>query len=303
MRPMPTRYVRTGAGVFLFVVAVTAVLARPRLGWPMQPPPPPPPAGQQPFPPPPPPGPPPPSPPGAFDPHRMQGDAGDALQRAYDAVTRASGLADATQIGAVDDIAPGSIAVNATGTYQEALSRYQTGDFVGARELAAAADDLSRATETLVVDTIATRATQVTPPPLPQVPNEEAFRANNEIARAGQTILQVGSASSYASALPGDAATRVRAVLDLSQRLQQRAQTLLSQNQARQASTAARTADALAHAAEHLQNRYLIAAGIVAAAPPPPPPGPEGRGGPGRGRGRGPQPLGAPPPPPPGPPR
>ena len=117
---------------------------------------------------------------------------------------------------------------------------------------------------------------------------EDAFRANDEIARAGGTILQVQSAGSYSNVVPAETTRRVRDLLTLSQQLQQRAQASLSQNP-REASAAARASDAIAHAADHLQNRYLIASGIVPAGPagrpgpPPPPPG-----GPG-----------APPPPPP----
>jgi hypothetical protein len=113
--------------------------------------------------------------------------------------------------------------------------------------------------------------------------------------------LQVQNASSYANVIPAETTRRVRDLLTLSQQLQQRAQASLSQSP-REASSAARASDAIAHAADHLQNRYLIASGIVPAGPagrpgpPPPPPG---------GPGAPPPPPdadnGAAPPPPPGP--
>jgi hypothetical protein len=95
----------------------------------------------------------------------------------------------------------------------------------------------------------------------------------------------VESVGSFSGLVPADVTHRVRDLLTLSQQLQQRAQSSLSQSP-REASAAARASDALAHAADHLQNRYLIASGVGAAGLPGRP-GPPPRSG-----------LGAPPPPP-----
>ena len=164
--------------------------------------------------------------------------------------------------------------------YQEALSRYQASDYTGARELAAAADDMAHAAETMAMTSSGSgNAAGINAPPTQPGIAEDAFRANDEIARAGGTILQVQSAGSYSNVVPAETTRRVRDLLTLSQQLQQRAQASLAHNP-REASAAARASDAIAHAAGHLQNRYLIASGIVPAGPagrpgpPPPPPGP-----------------------------
>jgi hypothetical protein len=58
--------------------------------------------------------------------------------------------------------------------------------------------------------------------------------------------------------------------------LQQQAQDLLLHDEAVRAGHMARAGDALTHASEHIQNRYLLAAGIVPT-PVGPPPGRERR--------------------------
>src|ERR1700689_4252680 len=138
---------------------------------------------------------------------------------------------------------------------------------------------MAHAAETMAMSSIGSgNAAGITAPPSQPGIAEDAFRANDEIARAGGTILQVQSAGSYSNVLPGETPRRVRDLLTLSQQLQQRAQASLSQSP-REASAAARASDAIAHAADHLQNRYLIASGVVPAGPagrpgpPPPPPG------------------------------
>jgi hypothetical protein len=199
----------------------------------------------------------------------------DAMQRAYDGLNRSTALVEAAK-GTASGIPLNRFIADGKAFYQEALSRYQAFDYIGARELAAVADDMAHAAETMAMSSIGSGdAAGITAPPSQPGVTEDAFRANDEIARAGGTILQVQS-------------RRVRDLLNLSQQLQQRAQSSLVQSP-REASAAARASDAIAHAADHLQNRYLIASGVVPAGPagrpgPPPPP----RGGPG-----------APPPPPP----
>ena len=212
----------------------------------------------------------------------------DATQRAYDALNRSTALVEAAR-GTASGISLNRFVADGKAFYQEALSRYQASDYIGARELAAAADDMAHAAETMAMTSIGSgNAAGITAPPRQPGIAEDAFRANDEIARAVGTILQVQSAGSYSNVVPAETTRRVRDLLTLSQQLQQRAQASLSQSP-REASAAARASDAIAHAADHLQNRHLIASGIVPAGPagrpgpPPPPPG-----GPG-----------APPPPPP----
>ena len=215
-------------------------------------------------------------------------DVQDAMQRAYDALNRSTALVEAAK-GTGSGISLNRLIADGKAFYQEGLSRYQAFDYIGARELAAAADDMAHAAETMAMSSIGSgNAAGITAPPSQPGIAEDAFRANDEIARAGGTILQVQSAGSYSNVVPAETTRRVRDLLTLSQQLQQRAQAWLAQSP-REASAAARASDAIAHAADHLQNRYLIASGIMPAGPagrpgpPPPPPG-----GPG-----------APPPPPP----
>jgi len=223
--------------------------------------------------------------------YATQSDIANAIQGAYDGLNRSAALVSASKTATADGVSL-QLMSEAKNAYQEALSRYQANDFIGVRELAAEATDLSRAAEALAISSITANsgAAQVSAPPLQQGVTEDAYRANDEIGRAGNSILQVQNASSYASsAVPAEVSRRVRALLTMSQQLQQRAQALLAQNNPRQASADARAADAIAHAADHARSRYLIAAGIMPAPPapgaaPPPPPGP-----------------GAPPPPPGGP--
>jgi hypothetical protein len=219
-------------------------------------------------------------------------DVQDAMQRAYDGLNRSTALVEAAK-GTASGVSLSRFIADGKAFYQEALSRYQAFDYIGARELAAAADDMAHAAETMAMSSIGSgNAAGITAPPSQPGVAEDAFRANDEIARAGGTILQVQSASSYSNVVPAETTRRVRDLLTLSQQLQQQAQASLSQNP-REASAAARASDAIAHAADHLQNRYLIASGIVPAGPagrpgppappdaengaaPPPPPGPGG---------------------------
>jgi hypothetical protein len=226
-------------------------------------------------------------------------DVQDAMQRAYDGLNRSTALVEAAK-GTASGISLNHFIADGKGFYQEALSRYQASDYIGARELAAAADDMAHAAETMAMSSIGSgNAAGITAPPSQPGVAEDAFRANDEIARAGGTILQVQSAGGYSNVVPAETTRRVRDLLTLSQQLQQRAQASLSQSP-REASAAARASDAIAHAAGHLQNRYLIASGIVPAGPagrpgpPPPPPGGPGAPPPDAENGTA-------PPPPPGP--
>jgi hypothetical protein len=230
-------------------------------------------------------------------------DVQDAMQRAYDGLNRSTALVEAAKANSANGVSLNRLIADGKAFYQEGLSRYQAFDYIGARELAAAANDLARAAETVAMSSIGSgNAAGITSPPSQPGIAEEAFRANDEIARAGSTILQVQSVGSYSNVVPAETALRVRDLLNLSQQLQQRAQSSLSQSP-REASAAARASDAIAHAADHLQNRYLIASGVMPAGPagrPGPPPPPPGRSGapppPDADNGSAP-----PPPPPPGP--
>jgi hypothetical protein len=206
-------------------------------------------------------------------------DVQDAMQRAYDGLNRSTALVEAAKANSANGVSLNRLIADGKAFYQEGLSRYQAFDYIGARELAAAANDLARAAETVAMSSIGSgNAAGITSPPSQPGIAEEAFRANDEIARAGSTILQVQSAGSYSNVVPAETTRRVHDLLSLSQQLQQRAQSSLSQNP-REASAAARASDAIAHAADHLQNRYLIASGVIPAGPagrpgtPPPPPG------------------------------
>jgi hypothetical protein len=211
-------------------------------------------------------------------------DVQDSMQRAYDGLNRSTALVEALKGAPAGGVSLSVLIADGKAFYQEALSRYQAFDYIGARELAAAANDLARAAETMAVSSIGSgNAAGINAPPSQSGIAGEAFRANDEIARAGSTILQVQSVGSYANVVPAETSRRVRDLLNLSQQLQQRAQSSLSQGP-REASAAARASDAIAHAADHLQNRYLIASGVVPAGPVgrpgPPPPPPGGPGGP-----------------------
>jgi hypothetical protein len=210
-------------------------------------------------------------------------DVQNAMQRAYDALNRSTALVEAVK-GTASGISLNRLIADGKAFYQEGLSRYQAFDYIGARELAAAADDMAHAAETMAMGSIGSgNAAGIAAPPSQPGIAEDGFRANDEIARAGSTILQVQSAGSYSNVVPAETTRRVHDLLILSQQLQQRAQASLSQSP-REASAAARASDAIAHAADHLQNRYLIASGIVPAGPPgrpgPPPPPPGGPGAP-----------------------
>jgi len=230
-------------------------------------------------------------------------DVQDAMQRAYDGLNRSTALVEAAK-GTGSGISLNRLIADGKAFYQEGLSRYQAFDYIGARELAAAADDMAHAAETMAMSSIGSgNAAGITAPPSQPGIAEDAFRANDEIARAGGTILQVQSAGSYSNVVPAETTRRVRDLLTLSQQLQQRAQAWLAQSP-REASAAARASDAIAHAADHLQNRYLIASGIMPAGPAgrpgPPPPPPGGPGAPPPPRPDADNGSAPPPPPPPG---
>ena len=136
-----------------------------------------------------PPGPPPPPPPGPGGPPPpvpMQTDALGAIQRAHDTINQAVSFTQISKDAA--GVSLGPLVTQGKTAYQEALSRYQASDLIGARELATAANDLSRAVVELA--TTMTQANgQVPQPPTPIGVNDDAFRANDPRFRSAVSAV------------------------------------------------------------------------------------------------------------------
>ncbi|MGI8771959.1 MAG: hypothetical protein ACR2JE_11030 [Acidobacteriaceae bacterium] len=218
-----------------------------------------------------------------------QQQAADAVQRAYDALGRSMAL---SQSAAQDTK---EILSRARESYQQALTQYQASNFVGARETAMAAADMARAAEQIAgahLIEAASRQTQIPAPPATDSSAQSA-RAYDALARVSDHSARLTADLSSGTAT--QASPQIRSLMGESRRLQQRAQSLLSASKPEEAASLARGADALLAAADHMQQRALIASGAIPAqaAPPPPPPG----------AGAAPPPpppdAGAPPPPPP----
>jgi hypothetical protein len=80
-------------------------------------------------------------------------DVQDAMQRAYDGLNRSTALVEAAK-GTASGISLNRLIADGKVFYQEGLSRYQAFDYIGARELAAAADDMAHAAETMAMSSI-----------------------------------------------------------------------------------------------------------------------------------------------------
>jgi hypothetical protein len=76
--------------------------------------------------------------------YATQSDIANAIQRAYDGLDRWAALVSASKNSTTDGVSLNQIMAEAKNAYQEALSRYQSNDSMGVRELAAEATDLSR---------------------------------------------------------------------------------------------------------------------------------------------------------------
>lgn len=228
-------------------------------------------------------------PPGQNPVFAWQQEAADAVQRAYDALGRSTALAQTATGGTSDILARGRDA------YQQALSQYQASNFIGARETAMAATDLAHAAEQITTANLlesAIRQAQLPAPPAGSATANETARAYQDLSRVSQHSARLASDLSAQPAATSTA--HIRPLLAESARLQQRAQSLLTANKPEEASAIARASDALLVASDHMQQRALIASGMIPAqpAPPslapgmaaPPPPPPDGT---------------APPPPPP----
>jgi hypothetical protein len=205
--------------------------------------------------------------------YATQQEAAAAVQRAYDGIARVSVLGNGTSVAGIN---VNTLISESKSAYQEALSRYQSNDYVGAREQAMASADLARALEELAMSTgIAPSQTGVPAPPVAAANPEDSLRATRDVQNLSYRLSAMSSTLSGAASLPAATASQARSLLAMSQQLQQQAQSLLSQNQPERAIRLAHAGDALTRVAEHLENRYLIAAGIVPT-PPAPPPGPDG---------------------------
>jgi hypothetical protein len=200
--------------------------------------------------------------------------AADAIQRAYDGLGRSTLIAQSAPRDISDLLSRGRDA------YQEALSRYQSSDFMGARETAMASADLARAVEqAATANLFPTGEGQrlPAPPALAGRPSDQGQRAREDLARVQDHTARLSeelSAHASASAVP-----QVRALIELSRQFEQRAQTLLAANKPEQAGAMTRAADALLAASDHFVRRAWIASGVALPTPPrppPPPPGPKG---------------------------
>jgi hypothetical protein len=221
--------------------------------------------------------------------YATQEEAAAAVQRAYDGITRVSILGNAASVVGVN---MNTLITESKSAYQEALSRYQANDYVGAREQAMASADLARASEELAMSTgVGASQAGIPAPPVAAANPEDNLRATRDVQNLSYRLSAMGTNLNSATSVPAATASQAKSLLAMSQQLQQQAQSLLSQNQLERAIRLAHAGDASTHVAEHLENRYLIAAGI-APIPPPPPPSPDGVALPPPG------PDGPPPPPP-----
>jgi hypothetical protein len=221
--------------------------------------------------------------------YATQGEAAAAVQRAYEGIVRVGILGNAASVAGVN---VNTLITDSKSAYQEALSRYQANDYFGSREQALASADLARASEELTMTTsVGASQAGVPAPPAAAVKQEDSLRATRDVQNLSYRLNAVGANLNSGTSIPAATASQAKSLLTMSQQLQRQAQSLLSQNQPERAIRLARAGDALTHVAEHLENRYLIAAGIMPI-PPPPPPRPDGVAPPPPG-------LDGPPPPPP----
>jgi len=216
--------------------------------------------------------------------YATQEEAAAAVQRAYDGIARVSIIVG--NGGSVAGVNVNTLITESKSAYQEALSRYQANDYVGTREQAMASADLARASEELAMSTgVGASQAGVPAPPVAAANPEDSLRATRDVQDLSYRLSAIGTNLNSATSVPATTASQAKSLLAMSQQLQQQAQSLLSQNQPERAMRLAHAGDALTHVVEHLENRYLIAAGIVPTLPlpplgpnglAPPPPGPDG---------------------------
>jgi hypothetical protein len=194
-----------------------------------------------------------------------QQEAGEAVQRAYDALGRSTVLSQTASRGTTEILSQGRDA------YQQALSQYQASNFVGARETAMTAADLARAAEQITTANLleaSARQTQLPAPPTGSAAAVQTARAYQDLARVSEHSARLAAALSAQPAI--SSAIQIRPLLARSARLQQRAQSLLTANKPEEATAMARASDALLAAADHVEQRALIASGTIPTPPPPP---------------------------------
>lgn len=218
-----------------------------------------------------------------------QDEAAAAVQRAYDGISHATALGGGRGISTAG-VSTASLISQSKNAYQQSLSLYQAGDYVGAREQAMASADFAHAAEELTMSSDTDAANLGVPRPPTPASSDANLRATRDVQNLSYRLAAMNSSTNSNSGVPGLTGAEAKSLLASSQQLQQQAQSRLAQNQCERAIHLAHAGDALTHVAEHLQNRYLIAAGIMPT-PPPPPPGPDGAVPPPPGGG-------APPPPP-----
>jgi hypothetical protein len=205
--------------------------------------------------------------------YATQEEAAAAVPRASDGIARVGVLGNGASVAGVH---VNTLIMESKSAYQEALSRYQANDYVGAREQAMASTDLARASEELsMFNGVGASQAGVPAPPVAAANPEDSLRATRDVQNLSYRLSAITTTLNSATSVPAATASQAKSLLAMGQQLQKQAQSLLSQNQPERAIRLAHAGDALTHVAEHLENRYLIAAGIVPT-PPPPPPGPDG---------------------------
>jgi hypothetical protein len=196
-------------------------------------------------------------------------EASAAIRHAYDAISRTGLLGNANPQGSaqIDEIQSQSKTA-----YQEALSCFQSNDYVAAREQAMTSGDFSRAVEELELSVVEFGAGASVPAPAGDA--EERDRTAGDLQNLEYRLRAIQRRQLPEHVISSDIARLIRSLILESEQLQQQARGLLLQGQAVKAGHTARAGDALTHAAEHIGNRYLLAAGILPV-PLGPPPGPQ----------------------------
>jgi len=219
-------------------------------------------------PPPPPSGAPGPPPPPTNPLQATQQGAADAVQRAYDAISRSTSLVGNKQAGGTADMLAQS-----RNAYQQALTDYRASNYTGTQETAMMAADLARAAEELAsAQLIATAQPDVPAPPQSMGDQDPAARAYADLARLAQHRSDV---IARVKEFPSTGNEEVHRLLAESSKLEQDAEGLMNSRKPHQAGATARAADALLAACDHSIQEVLIATGRVDAAAAPPPPAPQ----------------------------
>jgi hypothetical protein len=188
-------------------------------------------------------------------------EAAATIQHAYDAISHTAHLGNSDGVRRIVNV--NEIESESKTAYQEALSCYQASDYVGAREQAMASADLSRALEELVMSGQGSGrdASQPVPPALAG----ERDRSARDLENLNYRLRELRRRLTEGRPLPGETAALLQSLVNRGEQLQREAQDLLLHGQAVRAGHMARVGDALTHAAEHIQNRYLLADDILPA--------------------------------------